>query len=185
MLMQDAGIDARALRNALGHYATGVAVITTRTPQGANTGVTVNSFTSVSLAPPLVLFCLANRANVLAAFEQAGHFAINVLARGQQGLSNRFARPSSNNWDDVAHRAGEHGCAMLEGALASFECVRRAAYPGGDHLILVGEVLRFEAAPIAEPLVFYQGSYGTFARDQEGARASPDGSLSDFVSYWG
>ena len=183
--MQDAGIDARALRNALGHYATGVAVITTRTAQGTHTGVTVNSFTSVSLTPPLVLFCLANRANVLAAFEQAGHFAINVLSRDQQALSNRFARPSSASWDDLEHRAGAHGCALLAGALASFECVRHAVYPGGDHLILVGEVLRFEAEAKAEPLVFYQGSYGTFARDQAGAHAAPDGTLSDFVTYWG
>lgn len=183
--MQDAAFDARALRNALGHYATGVAVITTRTSAGAHTGVTVNSFTSVSLAPPLVLFCIANRANVLAAFEQAGHFTINVLAMGQQDLSNRFAKPSSNNWDGVNYKAGEHGCALLAGALASFECARRAAYPGGDHLILVGEVLRFEAAATAEPLVFYQGNYGTFTRDQSGANAAPDGTLSDFVSYWG
>lgn len=183
--MQDAGLDARALRNALGHYTTGVTIITTRTPEGAHTGVTVNSFTSVSLDPPLVLFCLATRSGLLAAFEHAGHFAINVLAKGQQVLSNRFARPSSNTWEDVRYQIGSYGCALLTGALGTFECARHDTYPGGDHLILVGRVLRFEAVPSGEPLAFCQGSYGTFTRDQSGVMAPPDSSLSDFVSYWG
>ena len=183
--MQDAGLDTRALRNALGHYTTGVTIITTRTPEGAHTGLTVNSFTSVSLNPPLVLFCLATRSSVLPALEQAEHFAINVLATGQQALSNRFAKPSSNIWEGVKYQTGEYGCALLTGVLSTFECARRSAYPGGDHLILVGEVLRFGAAVAAEPLAFFQGSYGTFTRDQSGAAAAPDGTLSDFVSYWG
>lgn len=183
--MQDAGLDVRALRNALGHYTTGVTIVTTRTPDGAHTGVTVNSFTSVSLDPPLVLFCLATRSSLLAAFEQAAHFTINVLAKGQQALSNRFARPSSNTWEGVHYQTGTHGCALLTGAIGIFECASRGTYPGGDHLILVGEVLRFEARVAPEPLAFYAGSYGTFARDQSGVPAAPDGSLSDFVSYWG
>lgn len=183
--MADAGLDLRALRNALGLYTTGVAVITTRRPGGAHTGVTVNSFTAVSLDPPLVLFCLANRSSLLGAFEQAEHFAVNVLGRGQQALSNRFARPSVNTWDGVTYEAGAHGCALLAGALGTLECVRRAAYPGGDHLILVGEVVCFATAAAAEPLVFYRGSYGTFTPDQSGAGAAPDSTLSEFVSYWG
>jgi flavin reductase (DIM6/NTAB) family NADH-FMN oxidoreductase RutF len=183
--MSDAGLDLRALRHALGHYTTGVTIVTTRTPAGAHTGVTVNSFTSVSLDPPLLLFCLATRSSLFGAFEQAGHFAINVLAKSQQALSNRFARPSCNTWEGVKYESGPHGCALLTGAIGTFECARRAAYPGGDHLILVGEVLRFEAAPAPEPLAFYLGSYGTFTRDQSGVNATPDGSLSDFVSYWG
>jgi flavin reductase (DIM6/NTAB) family NADH-FMN oxidoreductase RutF len=183
--MADAGLDGRALRSALGHYATGVTIVTTRTPEGAHTGVTVNSFTSVSLDPPLVLFCLATRSSLLAAFERAGHFAVNVLAKGQQALSNQFARPSANTWEGVTYRSGAHGCALLTGALGTFECARRMAYPGGDHLILLGEVLCFETAAAAEPLAFYAGSYGTFARDHSGPTAAPDGSLSEFVSYWG
>ena len=99
--MQDAGLDVRALRNALGHYTTGVTIVTTLTPEGEHTGVTVNSFTSVSLEPPLVLFCLATRSSLRAAFEQAGHFVVNVLAKGQQALSNQFARPSCNEWEGV------------------------------------------------------------------------------------
>src|SRR5207302_1108867 len=110
--MQDAGLDGRALRNALGHYATGVTIVTTRTPDGAHTGVTVNSFTSVSLEPPLVLFCLATRSSLLTAFEQASHFTINVLAQGQQALSNRFAKPSTNKWDGMKFTCGAHGCAQ-------------------------------------------------------------------------
>jgi flavin reductase (DIM6/NTAB) family NADH-FMN oxidoreductase RutF len=183
--MQDAGLDARALRNALGHYATGVTIVTTRTPEGAHTGVTVNSFTSVSLDPPLVLFCLATRSSLLAVFERAGYFAINVLAKGQQALSNRFAKPSSNTWEGVKYEVGAHECALLTGALGAFECARRAAFPGGDHLIFLAEVLRFEAAAARDPLAFYQGNYGTFTRDQSGTTVPPDGSLSDFVSYWG
>ena len=183
--MQDAALDTRALRNALGHYTTGVAVITARTSAGEHTGITVNSFTSVSLSPPLVLFCVASRSNLMVTFEQAGHFAINVLSKGQQELSNRFAKPSSNNWEGVKFQVGQDGCALLEGVLGTFECARRSAFPGGDHLILLGEVLRFEATAVAEPLVFYQGSYGTFTRDQSSTNAAPDGTLSDFVSYWG
>jgi flavin reductase (DIM6/NTAB) family NADH-FMN oxidoreductase RutF len=183
--MQDADLDSRALRNALGHYTTGVTIVTTRTPEGAHTGVTVNSFTSVSLDPPLVLFCLSTRSSLLGAFEQASHFTINVLGKGQQALSNRFAKPSVNTWDEVKYRTGPDGCALLSGALGGFECARHGAYPGGDHVILVGRVLRFEAAATGEPLAFCQGSYGTFTRDQPGVMAPPDSSLSDFVSYWG
>jgi flavin reductase (DIM6/NTAB) family NADH-FMN oxidoreductase RutF len=184
--MADAAFDARALRRALGHYTTGVTIVTTQTPAGGHTGVTVNSFTSVSLDPPLVLFCLSTRSSLLAAFEQAEHFAINVLAKGQQALSNRFARPSLNSWDGVNHRCGAHGCALLADAVATFECARRTIYPGGDHVILVGEVIGFEIVTAPEPLAFYQGSYGTFTRDQPPAAAVPqDGSLSDFVSDWG
>jgi flavin reductase (DIM6/NTAB) family NADH-FMN oxidoreductase RutF len=127
--MGDAGFDARALRRALGHYTTGVTIVTTRTPAGEHTGVTVNSFTSVSLDPPLVLFCLSTRSSLLAAFEQAEHFAINVLAKGQQALSNRFARPSVISWDGVNHRCGTQGCALLADAVATFECARRAFIP--------------------------------------------------------
>jgi flavin reductase (DIM6/NTAB) family NADH-FMN oxidoreductase RutF len=183
--MQDATLDGRDLRRALGHYATGVTIVTTRTADGRPTGLTVNSFTSVSLEPPLVLFCLSARSTLLRAFEAAPYFAVNVLATGQQALSNRFARPSVNTWDDVRYRDGPCGCALLADTIGCFECARRATYSGGDHTIFLGEVLRFEIAPSREPLAFYQGTYGTFTRDQSGARAAPDGSLADFVSYWG
>jgi flavin reductase (DIM6/NTAB) family NADH-FMN oxidoreductase RutF len=177
--------DGRGLRHALGLYTTGVTIITARTPDHQHTGVTVNSFTSVSLDPPLVLFCLSNWSSLLEAFQNADHFAVHVLAKGQQELSNRFAKPSLNTWEGVKYRESEHGCALLTGVLGSLECARRAVYPGGDHLIVIGEVLRFDVSAAAEPLVFYQGSYGTFTRDQSGVTAQPDGTLADFVSYWG
>src|SRR5262245_51581431 len=111
--MHAPSFDGRALRHALGHFATGVTIVTTRTPDGQPTGVTVNSFTSVSLEPPLVLCCLAGRSSLLQAFELAEHFAVNLLAVGQQALSNRFARPSLNTWEDVRYRDGVSGCALL------------------------------------------------------------------------
>jgi len=183
--MGNEGFDPRALRHALGHYTTGVTIITTRTPEREHTGLTVNSFTSVSLDPPLVLFCLSTRSSLLTAFEQADYFAINVLARGQQELSNRFARPSANSWEGVKHRNGAHGCALLADAVATFECARRAIYPGGDHVILVGEVIDFAIVTAPEPLAFYQGKYGTFTRDQSAVTPPPEGSGSDLVSYLG
>jgi flavin reductase (DIM6/NTAB) family NADH-FMN oxidoreductase RutF len=183
--MADGCLDTRALRTALGLFTTGVTIITTRKADG-HTGYTVNSFTSVSLDPPLVLFCLASRSTLLPCFERAEHFAVNVLAKGQQTLSNQFARPSANTWEGVHYRIGAHGCALLAGALGNFECARRDVLPAGDHTILVGEVVCFEAVqPLAEPLVFCQGTYGTFTRDQSGSVVVADGTLSEFVSYWG
>lgn len=178
-------LDLRALRHALGLYTTGVTIITTRAPDGRHIGVTVNSFTSVSLDPPLVLFCLSNWSTLLDAFQSGDHFAVNVLAKGQQELSNRFARPSLNDWIGLKYRESEHGCAILASTLGSLECARDAVHPAGDHVILVGKVLRFDIAAAAEPLVFYQGSYGTFTRDQSGITAQPDSTLAEFVSYWG
>jgi flavin reductase (DIM6/NTAB) family NADH-FMN oxidoreductase RutF len=146
----------------------------------------VNSFTSLSLEPPLVLFCLSTRSSLLGAFEQAGHFAVNLLAGGQQALSNRFARPSLNTWDGVKYQVGASGCALLDGVLGTLECARRAAYPGGDHVIVTGEVLQVEVGvPAGDPLVFYQGGYGGFTRDQSRSTPAPDSTLTDFVSYWG
>ena len=163
--------DLRALRNALGCYPTGVAIVTARIPGGRHVGVTVNSFTSLSLDPPLLLFCLARKANVLAAFDEAPHFAINVLAHAQHALSSAFARPTSARIEDWKHVAGDNGCALLDGALASFECRKRECLPGGDHVIFVGEVTAFRCVAAAGPLVFYQGQYGTFARESVDAGA--------------
>jgi flavin reductase (DIM6/NTAB) family NADH-FMN oxidoreductase RutF len=183
--MHDAGEYLRDLRAALGQYATGVAIVTTRAPGGPHIGVTVNSFTSVSLNPPLVLFCLSTRSSLLTTFENAGHFNVNVLAKDQQALSNRFAKPSVNNWEGVTFHDGENGCAVLTGVAGTLQCARRSAFPGGDHVIILGEVTQFAGRTHAEPLVFYQGGYGTFTCDQSGLMAPPDGSLSDFVYYWG
>jgi len=183
--MPDTELDLRAFRRALGSYATGVTIVTTHTTQGAHTGVTVNSFTSASLEPPLVLFCLSVRSSLLAAFAQADHFAVNVLAVNHQAVSQRFAKPSANTWDGVQFRIGACGCALLSDALATFECARHGVYPCGDHVIFVGRVLRFEVALASEPLAFWRGTYGTFVGDQSAGAPDTDAASGEFVSYWG
>lgn len=173
-------LDPRSLRNAFGYYATGVAVVTTCTPSSERIGVTVNSFTSVSLDPPLVSFCLLNRANCYRVWREAAAFTVNVLSADQQRVANAFARPSGNPWEGVPVRAGGNGCAVLDGALSTVECVRFAHYPGGDHLIIVGRVTAVDAVTDQPPLLFYRGNYGTYWRGAFGA-PPPDSSLSDLV----
>ncbi|HYE50128.1 MAG TPA: flavin reductase family protein [Azospirillaceae bacterium] len=153
--------DPRAFRDALGRFATGIAVATTRDGEGAPVGVTVNSVTSVSLEPPLVLFCLDRAANTLPAFEAAPGFALNILEEGQQDLSIRFSLfHAPDRWDGVAREAWETGSPILEGCLASLECVRHAVYDGGDHVILVGRVVRLVAREDGRPLLYWRGAYG-------------------------
>jgi len=173
-------LDPRSLRNAFGHYTTGVVVVTTTTPEGQKVGVTVNSFTSVSLDPPLVLFCLLNNANAYAIWEQAQQFTMNILTAAQQSVSNAFARPSSNPWASVAHGVGGNGCPVIAGAAVSLECQRFVHYPGGDHLIIIGQVTALHAGPEAPPLAFHRGRYGTYWGGDFGA-PPPDSSLSDMV----
>ena len=178
-------IDARTLRNALGCYATGVAVITTLNPVGEHVAVTVNSFASVSLAPPLILFSLARNANILASFQAGQHFTVNILGHKQEQLSNMFARPSSAAWDDLRYTVGDNGCALFAGALAQLECRKQAELDGGDHVILLGEVTHIHQHDAGNPLLFYRGRYGTYARDEWGKLPPADGTLNDFSSGWG
>jgi flavin reductase (DIM6/NTAB) family NADH-FMN oxidoreductase RutF len=185
-ITQSAPDHGRALRSALGRFSTGVAIVTTLTPDARHTGVTVNSFSSVSLEPPLVLFSLSRRATIHAVFAQARGFTVNVLSQKQKLVSNRFTRPGSLAWDDLVHHAGANGCAVLAESLAWFECERHTEYDGGDHVIFVGRVSAFGASgEDADPLVFYRGNYGSFTGDE---RVHPDlsGTLGDFSSYgWG
>ena len=178
--------DPRLLRNVLGCYATGVAVITARTAANEHIGVTVNSFSSVSLQPPLVLFSLARTANVLAVFQQAEHFIVNILSHSQEALSNMFARPSTASWAETDYTVGENGCVLFSNSLAQLECKKTAEMEGGDHLIFLGEVTRVHMHDAADPLLFYRGCYGTYTRDPWSKLPPPDGSLSDFtVPGWG
>jgi flavin reductase (DIM6/NTAB) family NADH-FMN oxidoreductase RutF len=151
--------EGRAFRDALGWFATGVTIITTRGPAGELVGFTANSFASVSLEPPLVLFSLNRGANCLDAFESASHFAINVLAEDQTALSSRFANPIGAKWDGVAVARGIDGCPILGGTLAVFECAVDAIHDGGDHRIFIGRVLRMRAAADGRPLLFNRGAY--------------------------
>lgn len=149
----------------LGHFASGVTVITTRDPQGRPAGLTASAFTSVSLDPPLVLVCVARNAQSYSALEGHGGFAVNILAAGQEPLSNRFASSVGSpheKFEGIAHKAGNLGCPVLDGALAHLECTTVHAYAGGDHTIFVGQV---EAAgwhgdAATEPLLYYRGKYG-------------------------
>ena len=150
----------RQFRDALGLFPTGVTVVTARSPGGRLIGVTVNSFTSVSLDPPLILFNLARSLASLSELMQADVFAVNVLTDRQRDLSARFARARSDKWATPISRPGRvTGCPVLVPHLAAFECARYAAHEAGDHMIVVGRVLDFECNENASPLLFFRGGY--------------------------
>jgi len=153
--------DSTAFRAALGMFATGVTIVTARAPDGALVGLTANSFNSVSLDPPLVLWSLARRAGSLPVFSKGSHYAINILAAGQRDLAERFATRDIDRFAGVAWRDGAGGAPVLEGVAASFECANRSQYEEGDHIIFVGEVERCSADPAAQPLIFHGGRYYT------------------------
>lgn len=153
------GSDARTLRDALGCFATGVTVVTTLDEDGQPVGLTANSFTSVSLEPPLLLVCIAKSAGSLAAMEAAENFAVNVLHIGQQPTSNLFAKSGEDRFAATPWSRGHNGAPLLSGALANFECHRHALHDGGDHVILVGEVVRARFEPRRDPLLYFRGKY--------------------------
>ena len=155
------GVDADRLRLAMGQFATGVTVITTRDRSGQAFGTTANAVSSVSLRPPLVLACLRQESETLAALFERRRFAINVLHGYPAELSDRFARRADpDTWENVAHRSAD-GIPLLEGAIATLECELHDVADGGDHAVVVGHVLALEhAEPDADPLLFYAGSCG-------------------------
>lgn len=153
--------DTLSLRQALGEYATGITIITARSSVAEGeqlVGLTVNSFASVSLDPPLVLWSLGLNSASLAAFKSASHFAVNVLAADQAALSQRFAQPKTDKFAGVEWKVGAGGTALLPNCCAWFECRTEAQYDGGDHIIFIGRVEQFrrEEHP---PLVFHRGAY--------------------------
>ncbi len=154
-------MDSQQFRAALGMFATGVTVITARSADGSLVGLTANSFNSVSLAPPLVLWSLARRAGSLPVFTHGSHYAINILAADQKELAQRFATRDIDRFAGVAWREGAGGAPVLDGAVAVFECANRSRYEEGDHVIFVGEVERCTAQPGAQPLIFHGGRYFT------------------------
>lgn len=164
-------VDLRALRNALGCFATGVAVVTTRAPDGEAIGLTVNSFSSLSLDPPLILWSLARQSPNRPAFRQAGHFAVNVLAADQSAISARFASRVPDRFVGIDWREGLGGAPLLAGAAACFECATHGHMEAGDHILITGRVERL-AQHGAEALVFYRGRYHRFdpAPDEAGLR---------------
>ncbi len=154
-----AAFDSREFRNALGRFATGITIVTALGPEGKPLGVTISSFNSVSLDPPLVLWSLSANSPKLEAFRQAERYAINVLAADQRGLSNRFASRNDDRFADVPVRAGLAGTPLVDGCCAWFECAHEAHYPGGDHVIFLGRVERFARGEATSPLVFFDGTY--------------------------
>jgi len=154
-----AGSDARTFRDALGCFATGVTVVTAMCPDGSPVGLTANSFTSVSLDPPLLLVCIANSAGSAPFLRDAERFAVNVLQIGQQPTSNRFAGKGEDRFGLTPWEVGEYGTPVLTGSLSSFECARDAVHDGGDHFILVGRVLKAIFEPRRDPLLYFRGKY--------------------------
>lgn len=153
------GSDARTFRDALGCFATGVTIITAMDAQGNPIGLTANSFTSVSLDPPLLLVCVANNAGSAPVLRDAERFAVNVLQIGQQPTSNRFAGKGEDRFANTPWEVGEFGTPVLTGSLSSFECARDAVHDGGDHFILVGRVLKAMFEPRRDPLLYFRGKY--------------------------
>ena len=154
--------DPRLLRQALGRFATGVTVITTRTLDGKYEGLTANSFSAVSLDPPLVLWSLRLASPSLPGFKESGHFVVNVLSTAQNEVSRHFATPRHDKFEDVDFSAGIAGCPMLDDSLAIFECRTETAIEGGDHMIFIGRVIQAHYRE-GEPLIFAAGKYGTHA----------------------
>lgn len=154
-------VNLREFRNALGCFATGVTIITGRGAQDELVGVTANSFSSVSLDPPLVLFSLGRSTYSMRHFISAHNFAVNVLGEDQRELSQRFATAMVDRWAGVDYVLTESACPFLAGALARFECSMEHTYDGGDHVIFVGRVLHFEYRPEGRPLLYYRGRYAS------------------------
>lgn len=154
-----AGSDPRTLRDALGCFATGVTVVTCIDADGKPVGLTANSFTSVSLDPPLLLVCIAKQAASAAAMAGASHFAVNVLQTGQQPASIRFATRHEDRFGPNDWSCGEYGAPVLEKSLGVFECERHGVHDGGDHHILVGRVVKAMFDASLDPLLYFRGSY--------------------------
>ncbi|MFZ4533057.1 MAG: flavin reductase family protein [Alsobacter sp.] len=155
-------IDLRDLRNALGCFATGVTVITAVGSDRLPVALTINSFTSVSLDPALVLWCLSVRSPNLPAFRDASHFAINVLGRDREAFGRHFARRAEDKFSSIRWTAGLGGAPLLDGTVAQFQCRKSETLDGGDHVIFLGAVEAYEYGP-GEPLLFSRGHFGTFS----------------------
>jgi flavin reductase (DIM6/NTAB) family NADH-FMN oxidoreductase RutF len=157
-------IDPRDFRNALGTYGTGVTVVTAMTADGMPYGVTCNSFTSVSLNPPLVLWSLGMFSQGLLVFQNASHFAVNVLDVSQQELALQFAKSSGEKFNGVEWKPGLGNAPIIAGTVAQFQCRAVNRYYGGDHIIFLGAVEAY-AYNGQQPLLFARGGFGKFVGD--------------------
>jgi len=162
-------IDPRDFRNALGTYATGVTIITAAGPDGRPYGLTCNSFASVSLNPPLVLWSLVVYSSSLTVFQNASHFTVNVLGASQQALANKFAKSSDDKFTGVDWTPGLGNAPVLADSVADFQCRSVNRYYGGDHVIFLGAVEAY-TYNAKEPLLFARGAFGRFVPDDEGKK---------------
>ena len=155
--------DIRTFRDTLGLFVTGVTVITTRDANGSPVGITANSFNSVSLDPPLVLWSVGLNALSLKAFSDANAFAVHILREDQAELSKRFAKSGTNKFEGLAIDSGLNGLPLLPDCAARLECVPYAKHKAGDHTLFIAEVQRLESDPHARPLVYHGGRYAELA----------------------
>jgi flavin reductase (DIM6/NTAB) family NADH-FMN oxidoreductase RutF len=156
----EAAFDSRAFRRALGQFPTGVCVVT-GVADGERLGVTMSSFNSLSLDPPLVLFSIDRRAASLPLWERAEGYAVNILSENQREVSNRFARPHSNKWEGARFSRGLSEPPLLNGVAAAFDCVPFAKHDGGDHRLFIARVTGFWSSADRAPLVFSSGRYAS------------------------
>lgn len=154
----DPALDPRAFRRSLGQFATGVTIITTE-HEGVLAGVTANSFSSLSLDPPLILWSIARSSRSFSIFEKTGHFAINILSAQQIAVSQQFSSAETDKFAGMDWEYGIHGSPILDGTIATFECTTETTYDGGDHLILIGRVRRYARYP-GDVMLYVQGQYG-------------------------
>jgi flavin reductase (DIM6/NTAB) family NADH-FMN oxidoreductase RutF len=166
-------LDSAAFRRALGQFATGVTVVTTRDAAGHPLGLTVSAFCSVSLHPPLVLVCVDHRSETNAGMRESGLFAVNVLAEGQEEVSRRFAAPGRAKVEGFPFASGKLGLPLVPGALAHVECRVRSFHDEGDHAVWVGDVRALSAHP-GRPLLYHAGAYRALDRVPRGGKAGPD-----------
>ncbi|MEQ9088840.1 MAG: flavin reductase family protein [Alphaproteobacteria bacterium] len=161
---EDGPLNSRDLRHGFGAFATGVTIVTARSEDGVPVGCTANSFSSVSVDPPLLLWNIAESAQSYQAYREARHFGVNILARDQMELAMRFATPEVDKFADGTWTDGLAGVPILDGALAHFECSTEAIYPGGDHAIVLGRIHRFRWSD-GQPLLFYRGKFPQLATE--------------------
>lgn len=155
-------IDSRYFRNVLGHYPTGVSIVTSEDEEGTAAGITVGSFTSVSLDPPLVAFLPSRGSSSWPRIQRSGKFGVNVLSEDQHALALKFARPGRDKFEGVAQTRSAQGLPRLHGSAAWIACELYAVYDAGDHEIALGRVIELEADPDKKPLLVLRGSYGAF-----------------------
>jgi flavin reductase (DIM6/NTAB) family NADH-FMN oxidoreductase RutF len=170
-----APIDTKALRQALGAFATGVTIVATLEPGGEPRGFTANSFTSVSLEPPLVLWCLASGSSGVAAFTAGAAFSVHVLCHEQRELALRFSRRTADKFEGHPH---------LAGALCRFDCRVHALHAAGDHLVVIGEVQSVEQKKLGTPLAFHAGRFGSFRADRGVGKVDVWEGLEGIEDHW-